>query len=279
MFPKRRLTSPVAGSDLLCKAFRSLSRSAWSLLRRRREAGVKINEETITNLVILGLQELGSPQLQVRSYSKREEAKTGADWEWWLGSTGQWVGFGSRQVIDFESDSFEHLYYTPKGVPQHERLLQSALFANPRRVPLYCLYTQWERPVPFRRSALGGCSLLSVGVVNSLARAKSKNLIDLYDYMTPWHQLVCPAKAKNATLPDRALAGSRGLREVKLAEPPRVRDGDETASFQSLMDAIEPTREIPVYVRTLQETDEVTIEDPTLQYVTVIEERPFEAPR
>ena len=39
----------------------------------------------ITNLLMLRLQETASPHLQVRSFSKKRESVTRADWEWWLG--------------------------------------------------------------------------------------------------------------------------------------------------------------------------------------------------
>jgi hypothetical protein len=94
---------------------------------------VQINEETITNLLMLRLQEITSPHLRVKSFTKKQESRTGADWEWWLGTPGNWVGFRLQaKVINFRSESFEHLYYTPNGVPQYERLLSDALNTSPR---------------------------------------------------------------------------------------------------------------------------------------------------
>ena len=102
--------SPCASSaDVLCHAFQYLSKSTWSLLRRGRKQGVQINEETITNILMLRLQETASPHLRIKSFSKKQESRTGADWEWWLGTSGNWVGFRLQaKAINFTSDSFDH---------------------------------------------------------------------------------------------------------------------------------------------------------------------------
>jgi hypothetical protein len=277
MFSAPRRSPGHSSADVLCGTFRSLSRSTWSLLRRGRRQGVQINEETITNLLMLRLQEVASPNLRVRSFSKREEATTGADWEWWFGSGVGWVGFRLQaKVIDFSSDSFLHLYYAPNGVPQYERLLRDALASRPRRLPLYCLYMHWERPFPFRGTADAGCSMLSPVVVQALAPHRKRRLVDLYELTTPWHHLVCPATTvRRADLASGVLGTAQALYEESYPEEVRISIGpNETASVRDLLRGIEPTRQVPNYVLAVRDGEQPAIDDPSLRYVTVFEELP-----
>jgi hypothetical protein len=191
MFSTHRQSPGASSADVLCETFQYLSKSTWSLLRRGRKQGVQINEETITNLLMLRLQETASAHLRVQSFSKKEESVTGADREWWLG----WVGFRLQaKVINFKSDSFEHLYYIPPKsiIPQYQRLITDALRGRPQRIPLYCLYIQSEQSIGARRTSRAGCSLLSPMIVRGMARTTKRRLVELYEHTTPWHELVCP---------------------------------------------------------------------------------------
>ena len=134
MFSTPRRSPGASSADVLCHAFQYLSKSTWSLLRRGRKQGVQINEETITNILMLRLQETNSPHLRIKSYSKKQESRTGADWEWWLGTPVTWVGFRLQaKVINFTTDSYEHLYYVPPktGIPQYQQLITDALRGRP----------------------------------------------------------------------------------------------------------------------------------------------------
>ena len=268
---------------MLCRTFQYLSKSTWSLLRRGRKQGVQINEETITNLLILRLQETTGPYLRVKSFTKKEESRTGADWEWWVGLPGNWVGFRLQaKVSDFRSDCFEHLYYTLNGgVPQYERLLNDAIHAWPRRVPLYCLYVHWQQSFGFRRSSRAGCSLLSPMVVRSLAHRRVRCLADLYQYTTPWHELVCPGnrspvrQSLAAGVIDRArqLYKETGIEDG--AEDAGALDPNQTTALQDLMRDVRPTSDVPDYVMAVRAGEQPIIgNDAHLNAVTVFEELP-----
>ncbi|SRR5258706_6911292 len=279
MFSKPRRSPGSSSGAVLCKTFQDLSRSTWTLLRRGRQQGVQINEETITNLLMLRLQETKSPYLRVKSFSKKQESRTGADWEWWLGSPGSWVGFRLQaKVINFSSDRFEHLYYVPPGgVPQYQRLLDDALHAWPRRIPLYCLYIHWQQSIGYRRTSRAGCSFLSPLLVRSLAPQPKRGLADLYEYTRPWHELVCPQNAPSVrqSLAAGVLSSVRQLyEESRSADPVGVFNPNEGA-FQELFLDMRPASDVPAYVQQVRVGEQPVIEDdPQLEGVTVFEELP-----
>lgn len=303
MFSSPRHSPGSSSAQVLCRTFQYLSTSTWGLLRRGRKQGVQINEETITNLLLLRLQETASPHLRVKSFSKKEESVTGADWEWWLGTLGNWIGFRLQaKVINFRSDSFEHLYYTPRAVPtatsvpQYERLLNDALQSSPRRVPLYCLYIHWQQSIGHRRSSRAGCSFLSPMVVRSLARQQVRSLVDLYEHTTPWHELVCPLpppRPRRRLVPTQpsdddqesrgreSLVGRVLLASKQLYEKTGIAtagadglDPIQTAEFQDLMRDVRPTSQVPNYVLAVRAGEQPFIDDQRLNAVTVFEELP-----
>jgi hypothetical protein len=294
MFSTPRRSQGASSVDVLCHTFQYLSKSTWSLLRRGRKQGVPINEETITNLLMLRLQETASPHLRVRSFSKKQESRTGADWEWWLGAPGNWVGFRLQaKVINFNSDSFEHLYYVPTGgVPQYQRLLDDALRGWPKRIPLYCLYVHWERSIGARRSSRAGCSLLSPMIVRGLARTQKRRLVELYAHTTPWHELVCPSPPPRPrrALPPQPPVGDQPdsareslvaailrsskqfYEEIEITNAEDGLDPIQTAAFQDLMRDVRPTNDVPNYVLAIRAGEQPVIDDPQLNSVTVFEE-------
>src|SRR5262249_42946186 len=140
----------VQVNPILCEAFRSRSRSVWRTIKRGQSAGIPAAEETLTNLTLMELSLVRSPELLVRAFTKPRERLVGADWEMWLGSgAGVWLGLRLQaKVIDLRSAEFSHLYYRTRGRPpvfQSDVLIRSSLGGSPPRVPLYVLYTHAPR--------------------------------------------------------------------------------------------------------------------------------------
>ncbi len=181
-------------------AFEQVARETWRLLKRGRNTGLGIPEETITTLNLLKLSEVRITGFSVHSFSKRAEFEIGADWEWWFGRVnGPWLGFRVQaKVLNLNSDRFEHLHYGPRkgSGTQAEQLVRSAFQSDPPRIPLYCMYAHWCKRQCYRgvQLPLGhsfhGCSLLSPAVVHTLQAEQRDHLHDVFPAMWPWHKLV-----------------------------------------------------------------------------------------
>lgn len=111
-------------------SFRSKHGKTWKMLGEGRKCDVQLFEETLTNLHVLAFCSMSPAEFKIRSYSKRDEPTTGADWEWWFGgNTGRWIGLRVQaKVIKFANDTFPHLHYeypVPRGT--NAFLLRTAL--------------------------------------------------------------------------------------------------------------------------------------------------------
>src|SRR5260370_6338384 len=103
-------------SDPLCRAFRSRARATWRLVRRGQRLGVRLAEDTLTNLLLVGLSAFNGPTYQIRAHSAKRESLTGADWEMWFGTLGgPWLGIRIQaKAIDLTATHFAHLHYRGK---------------------------------------------------------------------------------------------------------------------------------------------------------------------
>ncbi len=217
------LFAAQAMSDPLCRAFRSRARATWRLVRRGQRVGVRLAEDTLTNLLLVGLSAFNGPTYHIRAHSTKRESLTGTDWEMWFGNQGgPWLGVRIQaKAIDLSATNFPHLHYRGKGAPlfQCDTLIKDALSQYPPVLPLYVLYTYVptgiNRPWPcgsFRPdSEQYGCSLVSPFVVRSLRLAGTRDaLADLQPHLSPWHCLACCRNYGAGSLAQRALAYLNG---------------------------------------------------------------------
>ena len=72
----------------------------------RVRAGMRPREEDVTSLVIDTMLAMEPRRVATRTFSRAEEAKSGADWEWWIkGVHGLWLGLSIQAKI---SDKPKH---------------------------------------------------------------------------------------------------------------------------------------------------------------------------
>lgn len=172
----------------LCQTFKILSFKTWSLLQAARFANHQINEETITDLLMVYLKFNNSYEIFTRTFTRTEEKQNGSDWEWWLiDSTGK-KGLGFRvqaKIINFKSDSFQQLYYKN----QNNVLIYQAENSSKKLIPIYCLYSHHDTHLKSEY----GCSIMSAYTVKNLKKAKTRlsKIKDIRPHMFPWHFLVC----------------------------------------------------------------------------------------
>lgn len=229
---------------------------------------MQLGEESLTDFNLLEICTRHPNEVVTKTFTKRQEAATGADWEWWFtGNSKKWLGFRIQaKVLDWQSDRFEHLHYKLASDDYQADLLCKRARSNtetPKRIPLYCLYSQWRYKNPAHIWLCGsfpltlesfGCSLVDARKIVKL-RPK-RNLDELLPVMTPWHCIVCCEGYSTADLPVRALAFWR----ERMAE---VGEGD----------SVELANEPPDYVRAMQRKELTEPPDANLRTITVFDER------
>ncbi len=181
-----------------------LARSTWAQIEQSRNVNYQLLEETITDINLLRIKTRHSNQIKTRAFSKPEEGKNGADWEWWFKDwSNSWVGIRMQaKILNIHSNEFEHLHYkNPKSNEyQSNKLIRNCLKNNIPRRPLYCLYLQtndqnllntWNCGTFSIDRSLMGCSIIDAFDVVNLRPHQIKSLDDLEHYLRPWHCLVC----------------------------------------------------------------------------------------
>lgn len=80
-------------------------------------------------------------EIKIQKFNRRQEAKNGADWEWWFISNGLGIGFRVQaKKISMENNLYPDVDRTNKYGRQVDLLIDGAENAVPPRIPLYVFY-------------------------------------------------------------------------------------------------------------------------------------------
>ncbi len=168
-----------------------LSVDVWERLRDvkrlTKPLGVRHGEETITDLLMLDLMRKLSGHVMATQTPKREEAKSGTDFELWVErSTRGWVRFAVQaKRIDFKRSTYSGLNYKVNGTKQMH-LLKRFADAN-GAIPVYCFYNYYENPKcsdhwrccskPYVEEQLG-CTIATLRTVKRAAKRRGAKNFD-----------------------------------------------------------------------------------------------------
>ncbi len=198
----------------ICQTFRKISHETWTFLEKARSVGHQPLEETITDKNVIELKALHPIEVKTTTFSRRREARTGADWEWWFTNKTKsaWVGVRVQaKILRFTSNRYEALHYKSQTSVLISDAAKNGLY------PLYCFYSQWPLATAIHPKQCGtfpnapesyGCSLVSAHAISSIkAYPNSDSLASVMAVSYPWSCLVCctggPVKAPNIDLPQR----------------------------------------------------------------------------
>lgn len=199
----------------LCDTFRYLALETFSRIGRARYSRHQPLEETFTDINLLELMYRHPNNIYCQTFTKPQEGKNGADWEWWLTDANEtcWLGLRVQaKVLHLGTNSFAHLHYKSGTAYQTTKLKRAA--AADGLVPLYCFYTDvppnvtgWRR---FDSAETYGCSLATVEHIEGLRKEGGiKDFASVLSNAMPWHWLVCNDcinvfNGKKLTLPEKA---------------------------------------------------------------------------
>ncbi|BCN51583.1 DUF6615 family protein [Prescottella equi] len=141
-------------------AMNAVAASSWNLMEAGIAYGIGPGEEALTDLNLILLRQL-IPALRVKKFSKWEEARNGADWEWWIGSSReeQWIklrvqakrsSHGERQYDQLKHESKLRDIDGREILGAHGKAMKimqyDALIARSRidgAIPLHVFYNGW----------------------------------------------------------------------------------------------------------------------------------------
>jgi hypothetical protein len=228
----------------LCATFRHQSGLVWNRMQKASLLGMALSEETITESVLyeIALAHRGR-DIAVTLATKPQEARHGADWEWWLVRGNVGVSFRVQAKRLFPDGKYQGLFKRPPHdrYDQLSKLVSAARYSG--HIPLYCFFNFNHTSGHFsylgdrcrhsyRGPSFWGCTLAAPEQVQA---ASSNNLQELRWFMRPWHELVCDYH--QSSLPDAGIAFVTRMRQSTLS---RAHAPDEIGK-----------RAIPHYVRHL----------------------------
>lgn len=186
-----------------------LSAGVWERRRAAKLAGLTYNEETVTEVLLLELQINFPGHVLIVPFTKRREARIGADWAWAFVSHDRRSNQGmlvQAKRLDDKERNYDSLYKKNRLKGEtHSRLQMDRLIENARRYqlpPVYAFYNQLDNPsrIPhFTCGTLGGLYWRcpeSWGVALASAvevrRAKPNRSFDRHKcHSMPLHCLLC----------------------------------------------------------------------------------------
>ncbi len=186
------------------RLFESLAAATWDRIRFGEELDCPQQEETITDINLLDLKRARLANVHVRKVSRKREARTGLDWEWWIGSdrTGWWRYAVQAKKMD-QSGRYDLRKKVRKRGQFQLRILEE--YARLKGcVPLYCLYNFSSLPdnSPYWNCNLSydepqfGCTVARLDVVKQAFRKrkpKTFEALHLTKGTVPWRCLIrCP---------------------------------------------------------------------------------------
>ncbi|SEO18262.1 hypothetical protein SAMN05216404_11329 [Nitrosospira multiformis] len=244
----------------LCQTFRLLAFRTFDQLGRARRVEHQPLEETFTDTNILDLKERHPTEIYSRVYNKRDEGKSGADWEWWLTnwSMTNWLGLRVQaKILNLELDAFSHLHYKSGKSKEYQSTKLKRESAKEGLIPLYCFYVHEEPVSQGGQRWCGsfgyspeyyGCSLASISHIETLRTARKDDRESVMQKTIPWHCLVCCRGYEGDDLPNRAWLLLQ--HRLKIAAP-LIRTRDNQQAFQGK--PIGPRPQAPDYVRSVIE--------------------------
>ncbi len=123
----------------LCQSFRWEAGRVWNDMEHAKRLGLSFSEETITETCLLNIaKRQRHSSIAIIPATKPQEAKHGADWEWWFTKAGVGVGYRVQAKRLYPSGRYQELFKSGDKFEQLDKLVSRG--AADDLDPLYCFY-------------------------------------------------------------------------------------------------------------------------------------------
>ncbi|MBD9371344.1 hypothetical protein IB238_01655 [Rhizobium sp. ARZ01] len=170
---------------------------------------ISYGEETITESCLLEIWRRHSSIVHVETFTKRQEARNGADWEWHL--IGRAYTFKMRvqaKRLARNAGKMRSLFtYKAKSslAPQVDMLIRGA--AAMKLMPVLCFYSPEtaRRKWTAAKMPLGLEAGCLIGDASKITTGGNNDLTSLEHITVPWHFLACPLTKASSDFPSITL--------------------------------------------------------------------------
>ncbi|MDN3268722.1 DUF6615 family protein [Streptomyces sp. MA15] len=168
--------------------------------------GSPASEEEFTKKNLRRFRRLHGDRVHIQEFHKSEEARNGADWEWWFHSGTR--GFGMRvQAKRMKRGGSYQLKYAVRGRLQSELLVEDAQASG--CLPAYVFYNHrnWtpnsqdravhDCPHGFGEQSHFGCTIVSAHTVRAAILDSALGPRYARQQSLPWHTILCDESDRN----------------------------------------------------------------------------------
>jgi hypothetical protein len=206
----------TSGPLTICDDFINQAVKCWHWLYLSICTGINLSEESITDFNLLEIQSKHPSEIRTQKFSRQRENLVGADWEWWFGASGYWLGLRIQaKKLEPKSLTYPELDTVDKhGNKQIDILIKEAFAYQPKCMPIYVFYNYWGTDIfdpPWQCGSytkcyeMLGCSISHAERIRQVLYTGTKSLRDISGYMYPWSCLICcNGFSKSEILPIRA---------------------------------------------------------------------------
>ncbi len=262
-------------SEQLCLFERA--QETWNLRSEAKRWCLPLNEESMTELLLLNLKRHYPSRITIQPFNKHEEAKTGGDWSWtFISHDRKWSQ--SMLVQAKRLDDLDHCYTkidyrigrkTTNGKPrirQIDQLIKTG--KKQKQVPIYFFYNHLSDPscIPSNCGTLHNSKRLlpnSWGISFASAISVRKHLPDKrFDqhkkYSFPFHCLLCSQGYGDS--PVRRPKGSPGVVAEMMSRLFSEDEFDDELSRRDMSTLLGPAEGVPAMVTMAEQV--AALDDP-----------------
>lgn len=242
----------------LCRSFTALGQWTWQSMQDATQYALPIGEESITDFALLFLRQQSPSSVFIRKFTRRQEWRTGADWEWWFTDGARWFGMlVQAKRLNPTQQKYENLLRGKKSnhANQVNALIRRAGAQHPPLYPAYCFYNWLPGVDPNEQvcQCKDGANLLGFTIADAYCIKRmilngTNQYRDVARVARPIHCLVCCPLHDSDSIAESARDKVRDLRKLGQLSRLRPRSIPET------------TQDVPDYVRSVSMEQEFGLE-------------------
>ena len=235
-----------------------LSKNVWRRRGVAKHNGLRYNEETVTETLLLDLMINYPGDVRIIPFNKKNEARNGADWAWAFvscnGHSNQGMLVQAKRLGDNDSN-YHSLYYksrskaAPPPLSQLNQLIKSA--KHYQLPPVFAFYNHLDDDSRIPHVPCGCCGYLShcspdswgitLASASDVLLAKPNNQFDHHScHSLPMHCLLCSKESRKADTMGSAAAVASTLSRMFDDD-----DANEDVLGPKLMPPFEPSAVLP----------------------------------
>jgi hypothetical protein len=173
-----------------------------------------VQEETITDILLNGIQSENEANFFTRKFSHKEEGNiTGADWLWCIGEPGSWITFAVQaKIANMKTGRINFLHY--RGGRQYTQLVSfSKRF---RFIPKYSFYAKVDEKTELYSKTMlepkdispTGWSFTGISpkYIKHLSNSSERHISSVLQFAIPWSHVFYTGKHENMKLAETIAA-------------------------------------------------------------------------